>query len=45
MERIAGGKLDTVTPIELCDVSSGYVACPLLFFLQHARTGVVVQAS
>ena len=23
-------------PIELCDVSSGYVACPLLFFLRHA---------
>ena len=31
--------------IELCDVSSGYVAGPLLFFLQHAWTGVVAQAS
>ena len=32
-------------PIELCDVSSGYVACPLLIFLRHAWTGVVAQAS
>ena len=32
-------------PIELCDVSSGYMTGGFLFFLQHAWTGVVAQAS
>ena len=36
MERIAGGTW-IPRPIELCDVSSGYVACPLLLFFPSAR--------